>query len=56
MAAIIGVGLALPLGVLLGYKWRDHISEKRRKQYWDEQHALERREREIKSQQRGRKL
>jgi hypothetical protein len=49
MAAIIGVGLALPLGVLLGYKWRDRISKQRRAEYWAQQNELERLEREMKS-------
>jgi hypothetical protein len=33
METIIGIGLGLPLGVLLGYKWRDRISQQRRTQY-----------------------
>jgi hypothetical protein len=49
MAVIVGVGLALPLGVLLGYKWRDRISKQRRAEYWAQQNELERREREIKA-------
>jgi len=41
---IIGIGLALPLGVLLGYRWRDRISQQRRAQYWAERLERERRE------------
>ena len=47
METIIGIGLALPLGVWLGYKWRDLISEQRRTQYLaerlrEQREALER--------------
>jgi hypothetical protein len=33
METIIGIGLALPLGVWVGYKWRDRISQQRRTEY-----------------------
>jgi hypothetical protein len=33
METIIGIGLALPLGVWLGYRWRDRISQQRRALY-----------------------
>jgi hypothetical protein len=33
METIIGIGLALLLGVLLGYKWRYLISQQRRARY-----------------------
>jgi len=36
METIIGIGLALPLGVWLGYKWRDRISQRHRVQYLTE--------------------
>jgi hypothetical protein len=36
MEIIIGIGLALPLGVWLGYKWRDRISQRHRVQYLTE--------------------
>jgi hypothetical protein len=44
MATIVGIGLALPLGVFLGYRWRDRISQRRRAQYWAERFERERRE------------
>jgi hypothetical protein len=44
METIIGIGLALPLGVLLGYKWRDRISQQRRAQYLAERFVREQRE------------
>jgi hypothetical protein len=50
METIIGIGLALPLGFLLGYKWRDRISQQRRAQYLAERLQREQRaelEREI---------
>jgi hypothetical protein len=31
---IIGIVLAFPLGVWVGYIWRDRISRQRRAQYW----------------------
>jgi hypothetical protein len=43
METIIGIGLAFPLGVVLGYKWRDRISQQRRTQYLAE-HLREQRE------------
>jgi hypothetical protein len=33
METIIGIGLALPLGVWVGYKWRDRISQQRHAQH-----------------------
>ena len=45
METVIGIGLALPLGVWLGYRWRDRISQRRRAQYFAERsmrEALER--------------
>jgi hypothetical protein len=45
METIIGIVLALPLGVWLGYKWRDHISRQRRAQYLFQCYVLERVER-----------
>ena len=36
METIIGIGLALPLGVWLGYKWRGRISQRHRVQYLTE--------------------
>jgi hypothetical protein len=36
--------LALPLGILLGYKWRDRISQQRRAQYLAERFVREQRE------------
>jgi hypothetical protein len=52
METIIGIGLALLLGFLLGYKWRDRISQQRRAQYLAERLEREKRaelEREIKA-------
>jgi hypothetical protein len=43
MEAIIGIVLALLLGVLLGYKWRDRISQRRRAQYLAERIEREKR-------------
>jgi hypothetical protein len=43
METIVGIGLALPLGVFLGYRWRDQISQQRRAQYWAERLERERR-------------
>jgi hypothetical protein len=43
LETIIGIVLALSLGVLLGYKWRDRISERRRVQYLVERTERERR-------------
>ena len=34
MEEIIGIILAFPLGVWVGYIWRDRISRQRRAQYW----------------------
>jgi hypothetical protein len=50
METIIGIGLALPLGFWLGYRWRDRISERHRVQYLTER-LREQREalREIKA-------
>ena len=45
METVIGISLALPLGVWLGYRWRDRISQRRRAQYFAERsmrEALER--------------
>jgi hypothetical protein len=47
METIIGIGLALPLGVWIGYRWRDRISQQRRTQYLaerlrEQREALER--------------
>jgi hypothetical protein len=36
METIIGIGLPLPVGVWLGYKWRDRISQRHRVQYLTE--------------------
>jgi hypothetical protein len=33
---IIGIVLGLPLGILIGYRWRDRISEQRRAKYLGE--------------------
>jgi hypothetical protein len=33
METIIAIVLTLPLGVWLGYRWRDHISKQRRALY-----------------------
>jgi hypothetical protein len=33
LEAVIGFVLALPLGVWIGYRWRDRISRQRRTQY-----------------------
>jgi hypothetical protein len=30
---IIGIVLGVPLGILIGYRWRDRISQERRAQY-----------------------
>jgi hypothetical protein len=32
--AVIGIILAFPVGVWVGYIWRDRISRQRRAQYW----------------------
>jgi hypothetical protein len=50
METIIGIVLALPLGVWLGYRWRDHISRQRRAQY-----LLERSVRETVERNRGKR-
>jgi hypothetical protein len=47
METIIGIVLALPLGVWLGYRWRDHISHKRRARYVRE--TVERKRRRLKA-------
>ena len=44
METIIGIGLALLLGFLLGYKWRDRISQQHRAQYKAERFVREQRE------------
>jgi hypothetical protein len=31
---IIGIVLGVPLGILIGYRWRDHISQRRRDHTW----------------------
>jgi len=33
MESIIGIAVALALGIFLGYKWRDRISQQRRAKY-----------------------
>jgi hypothetical protein len=33
MGTIIGIGLGLLLGIWVGYRWRDRISQQRRIQY-----------------------
>jgi hypothetical protein len=45
METIIGIVLTLPLGVWLGYRWRDRISRQRRAQYLLEQYVRGRVER-----------
>ena len=42
METVIGISLALPLGVWLGYRWRDRISQRRRDQYVAERTERER--------------
>jgi hypothetical protein len=32
--AVVGIVLAFPVGVWVGYIWRDRISRQRRAQYW----------------------
>ena len=44
METIVGIGLALPLGVFLNYRWRDRISQQRRAQYLAERFVREQRE------------
>ena len=40
---IIGIVLGVPLGILIGYRWRDRISQRRRAQYLAERTERERR-------------
>ena len=40
---IIGIVLGVPLGILIGYTWRDRISQRRRAQYLAERTERERR-------------
>jgi hypothetical protein len=40
---IIGIVLGVPLGILIGYRWRDRISRQRRGQYLAERTERERR-------------
>jgi hypothetical protein len=52
---IIGIVLGVPLGILIGYRWRDRISQQCRAQYLAERTERERRaamERERKSRAR----
>ena len=37
LETIVGVGLALALGILIGYTWREHLSRQRRAKYAAEQ-------------------
>ena len=37
METIVGAGLALALGILIGYTWREHLSRQRRAKYAAEQ-------------------
>jgi hypothetical protein len=39
---IIGIVLGVPLGILIGYSWRDRISQRRRDQYLAELNERER--------------
>ncbi len=47
METIVGIGLALLLGIWIGYMWRDHISQRRRTEY-----LAELRERESRAHER----
>jgi hypothetical protein len=47
---IIGIVLGLPLGILIGYVWRNQISRKRRARALAEQFE---RERELRAQERN---
>jgi hypothetical protein len=40
---IIGIVLGVPLGILIGYRWRDRISQQRRAEYLAERTERERR-------------
>ena len=40
---IIGIVLGVPLGILIGYRWRDRISQRRRDLYVAERTERERR-------------
>jgi hypothetical protein len=40
---IIGIVLGVPLGILIGYRWRDRVSQQRRAQYLAERSERERR-------------
>ena len=40
---IIGIVLGVPLGILIGYRWRDRISQRRRAKYLAERTERERR-------------
>ena len=44
---IIGIVLGVPLGILIGYRWRDRISQRRHDQYVAERTERERRAREA---------
>jgi hypothetical protein len=39
---IIGIVLGVPLGILIGYSWRDRISQRRRARYLTERTQRER--------------
>ena len=39
---VIGIVLGVPLGILIGYSWRDRISQRRRDQYVAERTGRER--------------
>jgi len=41
LEAIAGIGLALALGVVIGYPWREHLSRQRRAKYAAEQFERE---------------
>ena len=44
MESIIGIVLVFPLGVWVGYRWRDRISQQHRRQYLAERFEREQRE------------
>jgi hypothetical protein len=37
LETVAGIGLALALGVVIGYTWREHLSRQRRAKYAAEQ-------------------
>ena len=37
---IIGIVFGVPLGILIGYRWRDRISQQRRAQYLTERERM----------------